>query len=280
MLCALAFLICLDACGKWLGMQGVPVAASTWSRYLGHVLLVIVLFAPKRGRELFVTGHPLRQAVRGTLMMVVTLLYFAALKLMPLAQSTAIFFLTPILVTLFSTVFLREHASWATWLSVCCGFLGVLIVIRPGSDLPLLGVLLVLAAAVGNASYQTLTRAQAQADQPEVQLLYSALVGAVIMTAAMPFWWTGLSLTPLQWLVFASLGILGGLGHLLLIRAFQAAAAPVLTPWMYTQLLLSLAIGYLVFGDSPDTIAMIGIAIIAVSPHLTRLQRRVRQAFS
>jgi drug/metabolite transporter (DMT)-like permease len=278
LLCALTSLILLDASGKWLGMRGFPVEASTWSRYFGHMVLVLALYLPTHGASILVTRRPGVQAMRGVLMVTVTLLYFAALKVMPLAQATVVFFLTPILVTLFATVFLRERPHWTTWAAVACGFAGVLVVVRPGADLPLAGVLLVLGAAVCNAAYQTLTRAQSQADSPEVQVLYSGLVGAAVMTLAMPAWWDAdwwraPGFGAFDWTVFGLLGVFGAVGHLLLARAYRLAQASRLAPWSYTQLLLSVAIGWLAFGDVPESVALLGIALIVASPHLTRLRR-------
>jgi drug/metabolite transporter (DMT)-like permease len=275
MLLALTFLILLDASGKWLGMAGVPVAASTWSRYLGHLLVVAVIFLPRHGLAGFATAHPIRQSVRGSLMVMVTLLYFAALKVLPLAQATAVFFMTPVLLTLFSSLFLRERVGLFTWLAVGCGFVGVLVVARPGTDLPVLGVLLALGAAAGNASYQALTRAQAHADSSQAQLLYSGLVGAALTTVTLPFWWEPIALDAVGWMVFVLLGLLGGIGHLLLIRAYQLAAASRLAPWMYTQLVLSIALGVVVFGDVPDGLALVGMVIIALSPQIVRMGGRM-----
>jgi drug/metabolite transporter (DMT)-like permease len=277
LMCALTCLILLDASGKWVGTRGFPVAASTWSRYLGHLLVVLALYLPTRGIAVLVTQRPARQAMRGGLMVVVTLLYFAALKVMPLAQATAVFFFTPILVTVFAAVFLRERPHWTSWAAVACGFAGVLVVVRPGTDLPLAGLLLVLSAAAANAAYQTLTRAQSQSDSPEVQVLYSGVVGAAVMTLAMPAWWSegwwqAPAFDAFDWTVFAMLGVLGAAGHLLLAQAFRLAQASRLAPWSYTQLLLSVAIGWLVFGDVPDAIALLGIALIVASPNLTRLR--------
>jgi drug/metabolite transporter (DMT)-like permease len=276
MLVALVFLILLDASGKWLGMAGVPVAASTWSRYVGHLLLVAVLFLPRTGLRGFATAHPWRQALRGGLMVGVTLLYFGALKVLPLAQATALFFMTPVLLTLFSSAFLRERVGLFTWLAVGSGFLGVLVVARPGTDLPLAGVLLALAGAAGNAAYQALTRAQSQSDSPQAQLFYAGLFGAAITTFTLPLWWEPFELDATGWTVFGMLGLLGGIGHLLLIRAFQLAAASRIAPWMYTQLVLSIALGYLIFGDAPDALALVGMVIIAVSPQIVRLGGRGR----
>jgi drug/metabolite transporter (DMT)-like permease len=279
MLAALACLILLDASGKWLGMRGVPVAATTWSRYAGHLLAVLVLFLPTHGLSVLRTAHPLRQAARGSLMVVITLLYFAALKLMPLAQATAVFFTTPILVMLFAAAFLGERPTWATWVAALVGFAGVLVVVRPGTALPLAGVALVLGAAAGNAAYQTLTRAQAQADSPMVQVLWSGLVGAAIMTVAAPLWWESgwwrdPSFTALDVAVFAAIGPLGAVGHLLLARAFRLAQASRLAPWAYTQMLLSIALGWAVWGEVPDAVALLGMVLIAVGPQLARLGAR------
>ncbi|HYF59529.1 MAG TPA: DMT family transporter [Burkholderiaceae bacterium] len=276
MVAALSCLILLDASGKWLGMRGVPVAATTWSRYAGHTLVVLALLLPTQGAAALRTAHPGRQIARGVLMVTVTLLYFAALKHLPLAQATAVFFTTPILVTLFASVFLRERPDWRTWAAVACGFAGVLVVVRPGTALPLAGVLLVLAAAAGNAAYQTLTRAQAHADAPSVQVLWSGLVGAALMTAAMPAWWSdgwwrSSTLDPRDWLVFAMVGPLGAAGHLLLARAYRLAQASRLAPWAYTQMVLSIALGWALFGDVPDGIALAGMALIAAGPQISRL---------
>jgi len=279
MLSAMSVLIMLDASGKWLGMRGFPVAAITWSRYVGHLLLVLVLFLPAQGMGVLRTRYPGRQLLRGALMVSISLLYFGAIRAVPLAQATSVFFTAPMMVTLFATLFLGERPGWSTWLALVGGFVGVLIVVRPGSNLPVTPMLLVFAAAVANAAYQTLTRAQSQADSPEVQMLYAGGVGATLMTLAMPLWWTpGWSSMPqlraIDWFVFAAMGLLGGLGHLLLARAFRLAPASRLSPWSYMQILLSILLGWLAFGDAPDAIALAGMVLIALSPQLVRLQRQ------
>jgi drug/metabolite transporter (DMT)-like permease len=295
MTCALMILICLDASGKYLGQAGVPVAASAWSRYVGHFLVVLAMFYPRDGAKLFRPLRPGVQWVRGLLMVVVTLLYFAALKYLPLAEATALFFLTPIITTGLAAWLLHERPSRWTLIAIAFGFAGVLVVVRPGGNLSLVGVLLVIAAAFCNAGYQTLTRASSHA-KPEraatersqrvaaepservgTQLLYSGLVGTIVLTAALPFWWEG------DWIaradtvtrvVFLAVGVLGALGHLLLIRAYTLAPASTLAPWMYIQLLWSALIGWFIFGHAPDWITVAGMLLIGLSPQLTRLDRR------
>jgi drug/metabolite transporter (DMT)-like permease len=309
MFCALAILICLDASGKFLGGRGVPVEASAWSRYLGHLIVAAVIFLPRDGLRVFRPERAGVQWARGALMLLVTLLYFGALKYLPLAEATALFFVTPILTTLLASWFLGEYPSRLTVLSIVLGFAGVLVVVRPGVELVPLGIALVLLAAACNAGYQTLTRAASKAvaqkpgagesltvaanpalsasssteavppirgERTGTQLIYSGLVGAVIMTASLPFWWSG------QWLqtadlltraVFMGLGALGAFGHLLLIRAYSLAPAPVLTPWMYLQLALSVLLGWVIFGALPDWLTLVGMLVIALAPQLTRLDQ-------
>jgi drug/metabolite transporter (DMT)-like permease len=285
MLCALSLLICLDACGKYLGVNGVPIAATAWSRYLGHTVVVLVLFFPSDGWQLFHAVRPSFQWARGILMLTVTLLYFAALKHIPLAEGTALFFLTPLITTGLSAWVLCERPTRWALAAVVVGFVGVLVVVRPGVDLPFIGVALVIAAAICNGCYQTLTRAASiSSTRPErasTQLLFSGMVGALVMTLSLPFWWTPgwmSTVAPLTWVVFALTGVFGALGHLLLIRAYSLAPAPVITPWAYMQLLLAVAIGWLVFDAVPDSVTLVGMAIIGLSPQLTRLNRERKTA--
>ncbi|MBL8311987.1 MAG: DMT family transporter [Burkholderiales bacterium] len=284
MMVGLALLLCLDASGKYLGAHGVPVGASTWSRYFGHFLFVLIVFLPRDGVSMFRPRRPWVQWVRGVMMVGVTLFYFAALGHVPLADATAIFFLTPILTTVWSAWLLGERPGRWTLLATIVGFAGVLVVARPGSQVPLVGVLLVLGAALCNSAYQTLTRAataRAGANQgaeiASTQLLWSGLVGAVLMTIAIPWWWRDgwyLGQSATTWTVFAATGILGALGHWLLIRAYQLASATAIAPWMYMQLLVSVALGWFIFGAVPDGVTLVGMVVIGLAPQLTRLSGR------
>jgi drug/metabolite transporter (DMT)-like permease len=272
---AMAVLLCLDASGKWLGGQQVPVAFTTWSRYAGHFVIALIVFAPRHGAlRVLRTSSPGLQTARGLMMLFVTLVFFQALKIMPLAQSTALFFLTPVLAVFMSSLFLKEKVTMRAWISLILGFLGVLIVVRPGLDqqqpLPLLGVALVLLAALGNATYQTLTRARNFSDSAPTQLTYAAAAAAAVLTASMPFWFTPFSVSPMIVAVLIGTGLLGALGHWLLITSFAMAPASVLSPWMFTQLLMSIGLGWVIFGQHPDATAMIGMAVVAVTPWLLR----------
>lgn len=216
-------------------------------------------------------------------MVVVTLLYFAALKYLPFAEATALFFLTPLFTTAMASYALRERPGAWTWVAVVLGFVGVLIVNRPGSELPAHGVALVVGAALCNALYQTMTRAssaQGRNERVSVQLLYSGLVGAIVMTLALPVWFDPVWLRevrPIAWLALAATGALGAAGHWLLIRAYALVPANVVMPWAYLQLVFSIMLGMLVFGTFPDAISLAGMAVIGIAPQLTRLDVRRRR---
>jgi drug/metabolite transporter (DMT)-like permease len=272
---AMLSLLSLDACGKWLGGQQVPVALTTWARYTGHFVLAVLFFAPRVGLgALFKTSNARAQIARGLCMVAVTLIYFQALKSLPLAEATALFYITPVLAVLMAWLFLNEAVPIRAWLSVGLGFVGVLIVGRPGLSsadaLPLVGMALVLLAACGNAAYQTLTRLVSGSDSVATQLVYAAAVGCTVMTASMFWWWQPVQLDITIVGVLVATGALGSLGHWLLIRAFLLAPAGVLSPWMFLQLLFSIGLGWMIFAQVPDATALVGMALVGITPWLAR----------
>ncbi len=271
--CALSVLILLDTCSKF-AVQRFPVTFAVWSRYAGHMLLVFAFAYPAMRRRLWQTQSLKVQILRGLMLATMSTFYFAAVKTLPLAHATALLFLTPILITVWAKLFLGETVSRGGWLAVLLGFIGVLIICRPSGGLDTQGVVFALCAALSNSFYQTLTRRAATGDAPETQLFYTGLVGAVVLTASIPVWWAPLP-TPLSathWLAFGLLGVFGAAGHFLLIKAYQAASASTLAPWMYMQMLLALVLGWLVFGDKPDLIAILGMILIALAPRLSKLK--------
>ena len=273
MVCALAVLILLDTCSKFV-VQRLPVTLAVWSRYAGHMLLVFAFAYPSVRAGLWRTKNLKVQILRGLMLATMSLFYFAAFKTLPLATATALLFLTPILITIWAKLFLGETITRGGWLAVFVGFVGVLIICRPGAGLDLQGVVFALCAALANSVYQTLTRRAAIGDAPETQLFFTGLVGAVVLTAGLPVWWSPIAenTTAMTWLAFALLGVFGAAGHYLLIKAYQAASASTLAPWMYMQMLLAIALGWWVFGDKPDAIAVAGMVLIAVAPRLSVLR--------
>lgn len=254
----------LDATAKHLSASfAVPLLV--WARYALHFLVMLVFLAPSMRLRLVKTDHLTLQVVRALALMATTGCIMVAFRTMPLAEATAVVFLAPILVALLAGPFLGERIGPGRWVAVIVGFSGVLLIARPGGALNPTGIAWALAAAASYAAYQLLTRHLSHVEQPLTLLFYTALVGTGATSLALPWFWTETSPSPLQWLQIASLGVYGGVGHFLLIRAFRLAPASTLSPFSYVQLIWAALLGWLVFGHIPDTLSAAGMAIIAAS---------------
>ena len=151
------------------------------------------------------------------------------------------------------------------WIAVLVGFTGMLIVIRPSGDIPPHGVVLGLVSALTMAFMSILNRKASQADNPMVTLFYGALVGSALSTLMVPFFWTVHTPTPVELAILVSTGITSTVGHFLQNSAYRHAEASVLTPFFYAQIISASGMGWLVFGQFPDSITVLGIAIICAS---------------
>lgn len=264
MLTALLFFAALDASVKYLTSR-FSLPFIVWSRYTGHCLMMLLFLAPTHGRALFATRRPGLQILRGLLLAGTTALGAVALKRMPLAETTAILFVTPLVVTLLAVPMLRERLSPLRLVAVLAGLAGVLLIARPGGDLSAGGVAFALAAAGCYSLYQILTRRAAATEQPLAMLFYTALVGTAVTTAALPWFWDDPSPSWPDAALLATLGVLGGSGHFLMIGAFRLAPLGTLSPLLYVQLVWALLLGWLLFGQVPDGMAVAGMAVIAAS---------------
>ena len=277
---AVAMFTCMDTTAKYLS-RFYPVPGIVWARYAFHLLFLVLILGPRMGLGLVRTKHPWLQIARGTLLAASSLFFFSALKFMPIAEASSISFIAPVLVTVLGVLLLKETVEPARWVAVAAGFIGVLIIIRPGSGIFSWVALLPLGTAASFANYQILTRRLAGVDSPYTTLFYSGLVGTVMLAVVLPFDWV----TPktfIHALMFAAIGFIGGLSHLILIRAYDQAAVSTLAPFSYTQLIWVMLSGYLVFGDFPDHWSLIGIAVIISSGIYIamnqRLSERLRRA--
>jgi drug/metabolite transporter (DMT)-like permease len=253
----------LNASSKYL-TQFYPVVEITWARYAGHFVFMLVVFAPRRGTRLLVSSRPVLQLVRSTLLCLSTLIYISALKWVELPTATAISFMGPLIVTALAPFLLGEQVGRTRWLAVGVGFLGALVVVRPGMEGANQAALLVLASASASALYQIMTRKLASQDPAETSITYIALAGFVLTSVPLPFVWV----TPASlWhaLVFVGLGLFGGFGHYFLVRAFELAPAPVVSPFNYGQLIGAAVLSYSVFGQIPDAWTWLGAFIIVAS---------------
>ncbi|MEO8137180.1 MAG: DMT family transporter [Betaproteobacteria bacterium] len=271
------FLSSLDATAKIL-VPDYPVWWIVWARYFGHVLVVVPLAWTKLGPGFWRTGKPLLQLGRSSFLLGATLLFFTALRYLPLAEASAIAFLAPMIIIVLSGPLLGEVVPRARWAAVGVGFAGVLLVTRPGSAAFHPAALLMLGTALFNALYQLLTRKLTD-DSPYTTLFYSGVVGAIAFTILLPFLAPHPLPGPRDVLLFLLLGILGGVGHLFMILAFMQGEASQLTPFGYLQMLWPLALGWVLFGQFPDAISITGMCIVLVGGlWLAWQERRRRQA--
>jgi drug/metabolite transporter (DMT)-like permease len=268
---------CLDSTAKYLNhyMETLEVV---WARYTGGLLLALILSNPVSRPAIMRTKRPWLQIGRSILLLGSTLLNFFALRWLQLDQTTSILFATPFLVALMSGPILGEWVGWRRWMAICVGFAGVILVTRPGFGGIHPAALLSVASLCCYAFYIISTRVLASSDSNETTLFYSNLLGAVVMSLVVPFVWT----TPDQWFHIALMllmGALGSTGHYLLIIAHRLAPPVVLAPFMYTQLIWVIALGYFVFADLPNQWTVAGAAIVVASGlYLLHRERRVGSA--
>jgi drug/metabolite transporter (DMT)-like permease len=264
----------LNAAAKYLVGEGYSTIEVTWARYAGHFFWMLIAFAPRRGIRLLVTAEPVLQLLRSTLLFASTMIYFTALGYLSLPTAAAIGFTGPFIVVALAPLVLGEAVGAARWVAVGLGFLGALVIVRPGLDGFQWASLLVFGSATTSALYQLVTRKLASRDPAETSITYIALAGFLLASLMLPFYWR----SPQSWsdaLLLASLGIFGGFGHYFMVRAYELAPAPVVTPFNYGQLLGAALLSYTMFGQVPDAMTWLGAAIIVASGlHMIYRERR------
>lgn len=271
MLTAIALFCCLNGAVKWLTQSHDPLMVA-WARNVGAVFFMLAAFLPRHGVRLVVSRRPWAQVGRGMMLLGATVLYFSGLSRMGMATGAAIQLTGPLMVTALSGPLLGERIGWRRWMAVGFGFVGALIIIRPGFDMRW-AALLFVASAMCSTLYQISTRYLAGTDSAATAATVAAIVGAVALSPVAPFVWTD----PEGWLtvaLFASIGLLAGAGHFLLTNAYRYAEAAALAPINYSQIVGAAIVGFLVFGDFPDRWTMIGAAIIvAAGLYVTQRER-------
>jgi drug/metabolite transporter (DMT)-like permease len=272
---AVACFALLDTTAKYLNlyMSALQVA---WARYTGAFLFPFIVSNPWTRPGLTRTNRPVLQLARSVLLLGSTLCNFAALRYLQLDEAIALIFSTPFFVAALSGPMLGEWVRWRRWSAIAVGFLGVVVVARPGAASFHPAALLSLSAALCYALYSIATRILARTDSNETTLFYSNVVGALALLPVVPLVWT----TPSDPLVIALMvvtGVIGSFGHYLLIAAHRLAPAAVLSPFIYSEIVLVTALGFLVFGDVPNRFTLTGAAIVVASGlYLLHRERKVR----
>jgi len=242
----------------------VPLLMALWFRYMFQAVATTAVVLPRRGWRVWRTQHLPYQVLRGLLLLACSLLAFASLRFMPVGEFTAIIMMAPLAVTVLAAIFLKEHVSPLRWALVAGGFAGTLIIIRPGGEAFTWASLMPMGLVLSSAWFQVLTSKLARTEDPVTMHLYTGWVGTLGAALALPFAWTTDLASPWLWVGLCIMGLMGTIGHFMLILAFQRAPASVLTPYLYAQIAFAMLGGLLVFGHVPDTLSLAGIGTIAV----------------
>lgn len=254
-------LACMNAGSKILVTE-YPVVQILWFRYL--LLVIVACWLIKRMNRSLDLRPSWLQISRGLLLVAEMGLVVYAFGQMALANVQAILAISPILVTALSVPLLGEKVGLRRWTAVSVAFIGMLVIVRPGMGVLDPIMLLVLLAAVMWAFYLILTRLAGRTDSSEVSLFWLAVTGFAVLSAIVPFFWH-LPTNTSDWLLLFLVAVLGIIGHFCLIKAFQMAEASVLQPFIYTELIGAIVVGYIVFTDLPDLPTIIGALIIVGS---------------
>lgn len=269
-------IVYVNACGKVMAESYHPFEVTLFRHGIAF-LWMLILFAPRHGPGILVPKRPGLQIIRGLCGISSSLFYFTGLTQLSLATAAAISFSTPLIVAALSGPFLGEKVGLHRWAAILTGFLGTLIIIRPGGDgADQWGAILLLCSAVSSAGYQLITRRLAGQDHAETTNIWSGFVGTCVVVAMAPFFFT----MPNQWhhwVLFLSMGIIGGSAHYLLTKAFERGPAALLSPFNYLQLLGATLSGYLLYRNLPDHWTWIGAAVIVgAGLYIARRENRLR----
>jgi drug/metabolite transporter (DMT)-like permease len=260
MLVTAFFFVCVHATGKFL-LTRYPLVQVVWGRYVFHLVLALIILAPRLA-DVVRSGNLKLQLLRSGFMLGATTFYFAGVQFLPLTEANAINFVTPVLVVILAQPILGERVGFQRWIGVAIGFTGAMIIIRPGSGLIDLAAGLMLLSAFCNACYQLSTRKLGGIDGPLTTLFYTALVGSIGASLAVPFAWEPMDLQ--GWFLMLLIGAFALIGHFALINAFRLAPAPTIAPFGYTILIWSAVFGYAIFGQLPDLWTVLGAVVIVI----------------
>jgi drug/metabolite transporter (DMT)-like permease len=259
---AVACFAVLDTTTKFISTS-VPLLMALWFRYAFQAIATTLAVLPTRGLSVLRTAHPKFQLLRGLLLLGTSIFAFFSLKHMPVGEFTSIVMITPLVITLLASLTLGERVSWLRWVLVVGGFAGTLIIIRPDGDDFNWAMLLPLGLVVCNAWFQILTSRLARTEDPFTMHFYTGWVGTLAASLALPFVWTALGSWTL-WASLALMGLMGTVGHFMMILAYGRAPVSTLTPFLYAQIGFAMLGGWIAFSHVPDRWSMVGMVMIAI----------------
>ena len=252
----------MDGFAKYLSAD-LPVLQITWARYFFTVAFTFPIMFLFFRKNLVWTDKPKLQITRGIILLTANICFFYAISIISLAKALTLAFVAPLIVTAFSPIFLGESVGFRRWSAVIIGFIGSLVVIRPGFVEINLASIAALGTGVMYGFYLIITRKLSPSDNPLLTLLLTGVVGAIIISFVMPFVWVKPNFN--QWSIMAAIGIFACLGHFFLILSLKYADASKLAPFSYFEIITNIIIGYYFFGDFPDNWTFLGLFIIVLS---------------
>lgn len=265
----------MDAIGKHLSAT-YSVWQISWARFFFHFVFLAPFVLYRYRGAVFRLPMQWLQVLRGGFLMCATFLYFTSVSILPLADTLAITFIGPFIVTLLSAWILGEKVGWRRRAAVAVGFLGGLVIVRPGFESVGWGVFSALLCACCFACYVIATRKLAGSAPPIVTLTYTALLGMVVLSAIMIVGGDSVWRAPdaEAWGLMSCIGVCAVAGHYLVIKAYDYAEASLLAPFGYSEMLTTATLGYVIFGDFPDSWTWLGLAIIVASGVYISLRER------
>ena len=265
----------MDGFAKYLSAD-LPVLQITWARYFFTVVFTLPVMFFFYNKQLVWTDKPKLQFFRGIILLCANICFFYAISIISLAKALTLAFIAPLIVTAFSPIILGEKVGVRRWTAVIIGFIGSLVVIRPGFVELNLASFAALGTGVMYGFYLIITRKLSISDNPLLTLLLTGLVGLVIISSVIPFIWV--KPTPNQWSMMAGIGVFACIGHLFLILSLKYADASKLAPFSYFEIITNIIIGYYFFNNFPDNWTFLGLFIIIFSGiYISRREIAIRQ---
>ena len=252
----------MDAIAKYLSSE-LPFFQITWARYFFTVFFILPLMFLFFRKQLKWTENPKLQFYRGLTLFLANICFFYSISIISMAKALTLAFVAPLITTLLSPIFLGEKVGFRRWSAVTVGFIGILIVVRPGFIEFNLASFAALGTGCFYGVYLIITRKLHSTDTPLLTLLLTGVVGATIASITVPIVWVNPSF--IQWLWLAIMGIFACLGHILLIYSLKYADASKLAPFGYLEIIPNIILGYYLFNDLLDMSSLIGLFVIVSS---------------
>ena len=252
----------MDGFAKFLSAD-LPVLQITWARYFFTVVFILPIMFIFFKKNLTWTNNPKLQFTRGLFLLTANICFFYSISVISLAKALTLAFVSPLIVTAFSPIFLGEKVGYRRWSAVIIGFIGSLVVIRPGFVEINLASMAALGTGVMYGFYLIITRKLSSSDNPLLTLLLTGLVGTTIISFLMPIVWVKPTIN--QWFLMSAVGMFASIGHLFLIFSLKYADASKLAPFSYFEIVTNILIGYYFFSDFPDKWTFLGLFIIILS---------------